>query len=105
MRILTGMESNRRRPARVPLAVVGSVRSGDHPPGFREMGLGQAPAGDWEWEDGERAYLTPEAEDRFTRLHVETMTALPIVLASGEFRPGRYKRKGLTDWKRDESGQ
>jgi len=38
-------------------------------------------------------------------LHVETMLALQIVLATGEFRPGRYRREGLIDWKRDESDQ
>jgi len=65
----------------------------------------EAPDSDWEWEDGEKAYVTPEAEDRFTRLHVETMTALQIVLATGESRPGRYKRTGLIDWKRDESNR
>jgi hypothetical protein len=66
-----------------------------------------APDDDWEWEDGEKAYVTPEAEERFTRMHVETMVALQIVLATGEFRPGRYRREAAWDinWQRDESGQ
>ena len=64
-----------------------------------------APGSDWEWEDGRKAYPTPEAAERYTRLHVETMMALQIVLATGEFRPGRYRREGLIDWKRDESDQ
>src|SRR5258708_23718124 len=64
-----------------------------------------APDGDWELEDGEKAYVTPEAEERFTRLHVETMVALQIVLATGEFRPGRYLREAPwgIDWQRDET--
>ena len=64
-----------------------------------------APDSDWEWEGGCKSYPTPEAEERCTRLHVETMLALQIVLATGEFRPGRYRREGLIDWKRDESDQ
>jgi hypothetical protein len=66
-----------------------------------------APDDDWELEDGEKAYVTPGAEERFTRMHVETMVALQIVLVTGEFRPGRYRREtpwGI-DWRRDESGQ
>jgi len=66
-----------------------------------------APDEDWEFEDGQKAYVTPEAEERFTRLHVETMVALQIVLATGEFRPGRYRREAAwtIEWQRDESGQ
>jgi hypothetical protein len=66
-----------------------------------------APDGDWEWEDGEKAYVTSEAAERFTRLHVETMVALQIVLATGEFRLGRYRRAAswVINWQRDESGQ
>lgn len=61
--------------------------------------------GDWEYEAGERAYVTEEAEHRFTRLHVETMVALQVVLAVGEFRPGHYRRnRGIgIDWQRDKS--
>ena len=51
-----------------------------------------APDEDWEYEDGEKAIVTEEAEERFKRLHVETMVALQIVLAAGEFRPGRSLR-------------
>jgi hypothetical protein len=64
------------------------------------------PDEDWGYEDGHKAYVTPEAEARLTRLHVETMVALQIVLATGEFRPGPYRRTtplGI-DWQRDESG-
>jgi hypothetical protein len=41
------------------------------------------------------------------RLHVETMVALQIVLATGEFRPGPYARDtaGCINWRRDENGQ
>jgi hypothetical protein len=46
-----------------------------------------APDEDWEYEDREKAIVTDEAEERFKRLHVETMAALQIVLAAGEFRP------------------
>ena len=38
--------------------------------------------------------LTPDAEWRFLRLHVETAIALQIGLATGEFRSGRYVRGG-----------
>jgi hypothetical protein len=65
----------------------------------------KAPDSDWKWERGQKTSLTPEAEERFTRLHVETMLALQIVLATGEFRPGRYRCDGLIDWKRDDSDQ
>ena len=43
-----------------------------------------------------KAYVTPEAGERLTRLHVETMVALQIVLATGQFVPGRYRR--ATTW-------
>ena len=66
-----------------------------------------APDEDWIYEDSERAYVTDEAAERFTRLHVETIVALQIALATGEFRPGRYRREATwsIDWQRDESGQ
>ena len=69
-----------------------------------------APDEDWEFEDGEKAYVTDEADERFKRLHVETMVALQVVLAAGEFRPGRYRRAAINvvwvpEWQRDESGQ
>jgi hypothetical protein len=64
-----------------------------------------APDKDWTWEDGQKVCVTREAEERLTRLHVETLVALQIVLATGEFRPGRYRRTGWpADWHRDESG-
>jgi hypothetical protein len=77
---------------------------------YVERSIGQildAPDEDWEFEDGQKASVTPEAEERFTRLHVETMVALQIVLATGEFRPGRYRREAAwtIEWQRDESGQ
>lgn len=59
--------------------------------------------------DSERAdeELTPEAEWRFLRLHVETAIALQIALATGEFRTGRYVRYDETvstcRWRRDET--
>jgi len=68
----------------------------------------EAPDSDWEREDGERTgFPTREAEERFTQLHAETAIALQIVLATGEFRPGRYTRTKdwSIDWERDESGQ
>ena len=66
-----------------------------------------APDEDWIYEGGHKAYVTDEAQERFTRLHVETMVALQIVLATGEFRPGRYWRATTwgIDWQRVESGQ
>ena len=67
----------------------------------------RAPDQDWIYEDGHQAYVTDEAAARFTRLHVETMVALQIVLRTGEFRPGRYRRAtwwGM-DWQRDESAE
>jgi hypothetical protein len=65
-----------------------------------------APDGDWLWEDEQKADVTPEAEERFTRLHIETVVALQIVLSTGEFRPGHYRRRGWpTDWQLDDSGQ
>lgn len=59
-----------------------------------------APDGDWVWEDGIKAYPTPEAEERFTRLHVETMIVLHIVLAARDIRPGRYIRDDIIGWVR-----
>jgi hypothetical protein len=58
---------------------------------------------DWDLEDLDEGFVPPEAEERFMRLHVETMVALQIVLATGEFRPGRYRRSsaGVIDWQRD----
>ena len=68
----------------------------------------EAPDSDWECdEDGEYLYPnpTPEAQERFTRLHVETMIVLHIALAAGEFRPGRYIRDDVIGWIRaDEEG-
>ena len=62
-----------------------------------------APDSDWEWdEDDEYLDLTPEARERFTRLHVETMIVLHIVLAAGQFRPGRYIRDEDIGWVRAE---
>ncbi len=63
----------------------------------------EAPDSDWEWEDGVRVYPTPEAEERFTRLHVETMIVLHIALATGEFRPGHYIRDEVIGWTRVEA--
>jgi hypothetical protein len=59
-----------------------------------------------EWAD---EYLSPslDARWRFLRLHVETAIALQIVLATGEFRTGRYVRYDEMDctcrWRRDEA--
>ena len=56
------------------------------------------------WADEELNPLL-DAEWRFLRLHVETAIALQIVLATGEFRTGRYVRGGERDsgrWRRDE---
>jgi hypothetical protein len=66
-----------------------------------------APDENWEYEDGDKAGLTDEAEERFMRLHVETMAALQVVLAAGEFRPGRYRRPTgwNLDWQRDDGAQ
>lgn len=67
----------------------------------------EAPDEDWIYEGSEKVSVTDEAAERFTRLHVETIVALQIVLATGEFRPGRYRREAAwsIDWQRDESGQ
>jgi hypothetical protein len=46
-------------------------------------------------------HLRTEAAERYLRLHVETGIALQIALATGEFRPGHYRREGYIDWKRD----
>lgn len=64
-----------------------------------------APEEDWIYESGVRAYVTDEAAERCTRMHVETIVALQIVLATGEFRPGRYRREAAwsIDWQRDQS--
>jgi hypothetical protein len=66
-----------------------------------------APDGDWVYEDGEKVGVTDEADERFMRLHVETMVALQVVLAAGEFRPGHYRRteRWIDDWRRDDGGQ
>jgi hypothetical protein len=59
---------------------------------------------DGEWMDADEE-LTPDAEWRFLRLHVETAIVLQIGLATGEFRPGRYTRGNDWDstWQRDET--
>ena len=60
-----------------------------------------APDSDWEWdEEGDYLDLTPEAREHFTRLHVETMIVLHIVVAAGELRPGRYIRDDVIGWVR-----
>jgi hypothetical protein len=48
-----------------------------------------------------------EVGERLMRLHVETMVALQIMLATGEFRPGPYAldTAGCIDWRREENGQ
>lgn len=61
-----------------------------------------APDSDWVWDDDIKAYPTPEAEERFTRLHVETMIVLHIVLAARDIRPGRYIRDDVVGWIRAE---
>jgi hypothetical protein len=65
------------------------------------------PSEDWDWEDLDEDPVPPEVGERLMRLHVETMVALQIVLATGEFRPCLYRRdtSGSIDWRRDESGQ
>jgi hypothetical protein len=82
------------------------------PPWLRQDGcyiaeILDAPDENWEYEDGDKAGLTDEAEERFMRLHVETMAALQVVLAAGEFRPGRYRRPTgwNLDWQRDDGAQ
>jgi hypothetical protein len=62
----------------------------------------EAPDSDWELVDGEVLYPTPEAQERFTRLHVETMLVLHVTLAAGELRPGRYIRDDVIGWIRAE---
>jgi hypothetical protein len=66
-----------------------------------------APDEDWEYEDGEKAIVTDAAEERYKRLHVEAMVALQVVLAAGEFRPGRYRRleRWGMDWERDKAAR
>jgi hypothetical protein len=60
-----------------------------------------APDSDWEWdEETEDFDLTPEARERFTRLHVETMVVLHVTLAAGELRPGQYVRDEVIGWVR-----
>lgn len=61
-----------------------------------------APDSDWELLDGEVPHPTPDARERFTRLHVETMLVLHVTLAAGEFRPGRYIRDEVIGWIRAE---
>ena len=62
-----------------------------------------APDSDWECgEGGGYPDFTPEARERFTRLHVETMMVLHIVLAAGQFRPDRYIRDEDIGWVRAE---
>ena len=58
---------------------------------------------DSEWLD-QNGNVIPGAEDRFARLHAETALALQIVLATGEFRPGRYTRTDQyeIDWTRQQ---
>ena len=51
--------------------------------------------GDWQ-DEVEEDWPPPELAWRFLRLHVETAIALQIVLATGEFRAGRYARG--KDW-------
>ena len=60
---------------------------------------------DSEWMDADEE-VTPDAEWRFLRLHVDTAIALQVALATGEFRTGRYVRDDKWDsrsWRRDET--
>lgn len=53
----------------------------------------------WEGEE-----MPPEIEDSLMAVHRETERALAVVLASGSFEPGRYRRKKYTGrWERVES--
>ena len=61
-----------------------------------------APDSDWERDEEGGLDLTPEAREHFTRLHVETMIVLHVVLAAGELRPGRYIRDDIIGWIRTE---
>jgi hypothetical protein len=54
------------------------------------------------WEEGVKVgFVVEEAAQRLVRLHGETVFALQIVLATGEFRPGRYRRSRYPaiDWR------
>jgi hypothetical protein len=47
--------------------------------------------------------LTDDDEVRLLELHQQTMTALQIVLVTGEFRPGQYRLRDIYDrrsWER-----
>lgn len=47
---------------------------------------------------------TDEQEERLRRLHLETATALQVVLATGGFVPGRYVASGYgKEWRLEES--
>lgn len=54
--------------------------------------------GAWNEETVSWPEYTDANEERFLRLHVETMMALRIVLATGEFKPGRYVRQRFGPW-------
>jgi hypothetical protein len=74
--------------------------------------LVQAPDSDYEWTEEEVIFpqrhtarfkhLRTEAAEGYLHLHVQTAIALQIVLATGEFRPGRYRREGYIGWERDD---
>jgi hypothetical protein len=66
----------------------------------------EAPDTDYEWEEtltvsaGEprverEKFLHEDLWDRYLRLHVEAAIALQIVLATGEFRPGRWPSRQM----------
>lgn len=63
-------------------SVFGDIAEITDPDGF---------AAAWPDEAAYAAYMTA-GEERFLRLHVETMVALRIALSAGEFKAGRYTR-------------
>jgi hypothetical protein len=75
------------------------------PYGWSNIGGSMAQILDWpdrDWIDGDPP---PGMEERCARLHAETAIALQIVLATGEFRAGRYTRQergdSWTRWRAD----
>lgn len=59
--------------------------------------LGEEPAGD----EGGPEYPSDEQTARCTALHLETKTALQVILAAGTFEPGEYVAdQYLDNWQR-----
>jgi hypothetical protein len=52
-------------------------------------------------DDDDEGHMSREQVERACQLHLETLTALQVILATGSMEPGTYRRseEWKTDWK------